>query len=125
MQFIKVHVTRNELVSQTVAVRAWEVPLLELIHGQEKVEITGEVDSPHPWPEDPASEYARLELAYKATPDEKGETMNVVATVYGAGSMGQRKLHQAMKEAVSDYEKARKRRKPAPVGDSADPLAAS
>lgn len=89
MRKLKVHVRINELHTQPLDVPPWEVPLLAVIHGENEIEVQGEMfdDQPVPSAED---EYERLHRRYGAH-SETPEQPYVVA-VYGAHGAGIRAL---------------------------------
>lgn len=43
MRYVELRVERNEHLMIARAVPPWEVPVLQLIHGEEKVVVTGEI----------------------------------------------------------------------------------
>lgn len=101
MRYAQVEVTRNEAISHTVTVTPWELPLLEFVHPrQEGVVQKGFVDRPDmEYPADLESEYARLDSVYRGAPNNKGDTVSVVSSVYGEGTLGLRRLGEEVERA--------------------------
>jgi hypothetical protein len=85
MRYLVVQITHSPMAVYSVEVPAWEVPVLEAVHGQDETVIVDDRDYPRRAP--PAnvqSEYDRLALKYKK--NEGDQTF--VSLVYGAGSRG-------------------------------------
>lgn len=99
MLFVKVKVRRSEHESTNVEIPVWELPVLQVVHTEELVEVLEEdlvVDRQYP---DPQSEYARLEARYKK--DVETDT-TYVAAVYGRAPMGVKKLADAIADVRRD-----------------------
>lgn len=112
MQYVKVNILRDETAAVSVYVGAWEVPVLELKHSEERITLDGTVDRPNrPWPEDARSEMQRLSTLYglKGSGDD---AMSYAERVYGEGSMGVKRLAEAIEKAklAAEGEKPKKAR---------------
>jgi hypothetical protein len=100
MRYLKIEIRRNELSSFAEVIPAYELPIVQNIHGEESVQVHGEVDFPeNPWPVDAAAEHARLEQRYGKI--ENTDTPQVVA-IYGVGMAGYRKLALAIQQAFNE-----------------------
>lgn len=78
-------IRRDELTVLKVSVAEWEVPLLQLVHGEEMVTV----EPGEPWadrdPPDVSDEYQRLYAKYKTPAEESGAPgQRAVVLVYGA-----------------------------------------
>jgi hypothetical protein len=99
MRFTLVTVTRDETSSMPIHVGAWEIPVLEAKHGEERISVGDEVDFPdRPWPEDARSEMQRLSQLYGMT-GAGDDALSFAERAYGAGSTGIKALEKAMKAA--------------------------
>jgi len=99
MHFVKVNVLRDETATMNIAVAAWEVPVLEAKHGEERLTIGETVEvKGREWPTDARSEMQRLSKLYGVT-GAGDEALSFAERVYGAGSMGVKALERAMKDA--------------------------
>lgn len=96
MQFAKVLVERSEHLSIPLAVGEWEVPILQLIHGPEKVIVLGETEQVNRELPDVNAEFDRLTRRYGS--DVKTEQPFVVM-VYGQPPMGTKGLALAMSKS--------------------------
>lgn len=93
MRFVKVLVERSEHLSIPVILGEWEVPILQMIHGVEKVKLSGEfIDLDRELPSAEA-EFDRLSNRYGA--DVKTE-QPFVSMVYGQPPMGTNGLAAAI-----------------------------
>lgn len=95
LKYIRAKIRLSELHSQNVTVPAWELPLLQAIHGTGVREI-GDVHVDRPAPA-AADEFARLAGKYRHpenTPDNP-----YVAQVYGAFGPGVARLQQEIDKA--------------------------
>lgn len=81
MRFLKLQVVKSALSQPIVEVVPWELPILQLIHGEGQVIQVGEVEVAREYP-DPASEFNRLNARYGSI-SEGGEPKSVVVLVYG------------------------------------------
>lgn len=113
MHYTKVTIQRDETTSMEILVGAWEVPILEAVHGAERMTVgdTREVKN-RAWPDNAASEMQRLNKLYGTT--GAGDNAQTYAeTVYGAGSRGIKALEKAIAEARAEAEaEAPKRGRP-------------
>jgi hypothetical protein len=99
MQFRKVNILRDETTSVLALVAEWEVPLLEAVHGEERLTIGELVEAKNrEWPTDARSEFGRLGSLYGTT-GSGDNALSFVERVYGAGSIGVKNLERAMAEA--------------------------
>ena len=93
IRMVNVLVERSEHLSIPRAIGAWELPVLELVHGPEKVTITkGFVYVDRELP-DPQAEFERLDKRYL---EESGQPW--VALAY-AGARGVKDLEKAIAES--------------------------
>lgn len=108
MHFTKVTINRNETTSLVIHVGAWEVPVLEAKHGEERITVGELVEFKNrPWPEDARSEMQRLNQLYGVT--GAGDNASTFAEkVYGQGSAGVKALGAAIKTARAEAEPKRK-----------------
>ncbi len=109
MHYVKVTVSRDETASMVLHVGAWEAPILEAKHGEERLAI-GELKEfkTREWPTDARSEMQRLNQLYGRT--GSGDNAPTFAeTVYGQGSVGVKALGAAMAQARKDAEGPAKR----------------
>lgn len=112
MRYTQVTVTRNETTSIVIHVGAWEVPILESVHGNERLLIGESKDFKNrPWPDNAAGEMERLNKLYGRTGDGDSAPSHAEA-VYGAGSRGIKALEAAIAEAKAKYEKPKRGRPP-------------
>ncbi len=102
MHYQQVLVTRNETTSMEVLVGPWELPILEAIHGDERMAIGELRDYPRrPYPDDARSEMQRLSKLYGST--GAGDNSPTHAErVYGTGTAGVRALHEAIERAKAE-----------------------
>lgn len=112
MHYTQVRINRDEMTGLVVHVGAWEVPILEAKHGESKLEVGELKDFPRrDWPQDAASEMQRLNTLYgiKGSGDA---AMSYAERVYGEGSMGVKRLQEAIDAAKLAAEpKAKRARK--------------
>lgn len=94
--FEKVLVTRNEAHKQMVRVPKWEIPILQAIHGQNNVNVTGEKTLLKRAVPEPGAERDRLILKYGK---DREMNMTFVEIVYGNGARGVEQLAQAIAKA--------------------------
>lgn len=98
IKFKVLRIAATEHTKHRVEVAAWEVPVLEALHGGENIEevdgFTVDRDAP-----DAAEEFQRLAARYK-----KGDGMEVpyVASVYGNHTVGINALRAAITEATTE-----------------------
>lgn len=100
MHFTLVNIHRDETASLPVHVGAWEVPVLQEKHGEERITVGELKEFPaRAWPTDAASEMDRLVKLYGSK--GSGEAATPYAhIVYGSGSRGVKALAAAIKEAI-------------------------
>ncbi len=125
MHFTLVNIHRDETTSMAVHVGAWEVPILQEKHGEERIAVGGLKERTNrEWPTDAAAEMARLCKLYGSK--GSGEAAIPYAQlVYGAGARGIKALGAAMAEAreaaqpkaAKVAKKAGRPRKAAPAAD--------
>lgn len=97
---VQVQINKSETTIATISVPPWELPVLAAVHGDDRIVPTGvtvPVSRPKP---DAAAEFDRLTIKYK----QNRETgVDYVASVYGTGSLGVRRLADEMaREGESD-----------------------
>jgi hypothetical protein len=96
MKYISVKLTRSETESVQRDMPPWEIPVLQMVHGPEKVEIVGEKDvSDQEYPE-AAMEFDRLSRRYS---DDPATNVFHVAAVYGQPPFGVNKLAEEIERA--------------------------
>lgn len=111
MRFVTAEVKRDTNHSHSADYAPWEIPILQFIHEEGNVLVTGETVVADRELPDPTDEMARLVTRYGKS--EGGKTP-IVLEVYGAGQAGFAALTAAIeKERVNSRETA-----------GADPLAA-
>lgn len=93
MRMVKVVVGRDERLSIPAMVAAWEIPILQFIHGAEQVRVGAAVPArkKKAYP-DVQDEYDRLHRRYGEDIDEK----SYVGLVYGALPIGLRELAKSI-----------------------------
>lgn len=99
--YICVSLQKNEHFSTPVWIYPWELPVFAAAHRKNGItEIGRKVFKklPNAIPQ-VATEYDRLEVRYKGP---EGSDISYVAAVYGHGSMGLKKLQEAMQEAAKE-----------------------
>lgn len=64
MRMVKILVVRDERLSIPCVLGAWEIPILQLIHGHEKVEVQDDYVRVSRDPPDAFAEFERLEKRY-------------------------------------------------------------
>lgn len=98
LKFMKVEIRRNESHTLPLEVAAWEVPILQAVHGDVEVIEEKLVDREAP---DAADEFARLANRYGQVRNEDGgKGIPYVASVYGNFGPGTATLARAIKAAV-------------------------
>lgn len=102
MRRFNVSIQRSELLTIPDQVGEWEIPILQLVHGPEAVAISTSVKDANSYPA-ASVEYERLERRYGENP---ATGTSRVAEVYGPAPGGVRILHQAIKEAALEHERA-------------------
>lgn len=99
MRYVKVNVRRDESADIPVHVAPWEVPVMEAVHGEDRLTIGETVDFPNrEWPDDAKSEFSRLGALYGRTGGGDND-QSWVERAYGSGSTGVKALEKAMAEA--------------------------
>ncbi len=108
MHYTQVEITRDETASMNVLVGAWELPILEAKHGDERMKV-GELREfkNREWPTDPRSEMQRLNRLYGVT-GSGDNAVSFAEKVYGSGSAGIKALGAAMEAARKAAEPKRK-----------------
>jgi len=101
IKYVTADIQINELHTQRVEVPAWEVPVLEAVHGA-SVSVTSErlFDRPAPGAED---EFRRLANRYREATNEDGSKgIPYVASVYGQFGVGTANLGRAIAAATEE-----------------------
>ncbi len=96
---VRVEIRKNECSTLNGAYPAWELPILEAVHGPDKVVVVGEklIDRDAPEPRD---EFTRLNTRYKRGRNEDGsQGTPFVHMVYGQLG-GEKKLADAIQEHI-------------------------
>lgn len=101
MRTLKIEIKRSELMSATIFVPRWELPILYLVHGKANVAVKGEVDNDRPWPTRASEEYSRLEQVYGHDKDSGASEM-FVALAYGKDLGGVQALGNRIRELIKD-----------------------
>lgn len=102
MRMVNVLVERSEHLAIPRAVGAWEVPVLELVHGTDKVRVLDTVTEVNRELPDPLAEFERLERRY-GRDEESGRSW--VSQAY-AGARGINDLERAMQDSQAAVEEA-------------------
>jgi hypothetical protein len=109
MHYLTVTINRDETTGIPALVGAWELPILEAKHGEERL-VVGELveRANRPWPEDVRSEMNRLGRLYGVT--GSGDNAGTFAEkVYGSGSQGVKALAAAIAAAKKEAAKLTKK----------------
>jgi hypothetical protein len=109
MHYLSVTINRDETTGIPALVGAWELPILEAKHGEERL-VVGELveRANRPWPSDVRSEMNRLGRLYGVT--GSGDNAGTFAEkVYGTGSLGIKALDAAIKDAIKEAAKLTKK----------------
>jgi hypothetical protein len=105
MSKIKHHVLevrRDELLTVSRIVPAWELPVLQAIHGADAITEVGETSLERELP-NAGDEYHRLENRYgKSKKDDNSDGPTYISLVYGENIMGVRALNAAIQGAAED-----------------------
>jgi len=94
-------IQRTELLTISETVPEWEIPLLQLIHGPERVSVKDFTLDEKNYPA-PAAEYERLEKRYREDP---ATGASYVSQIYGPAPGGARILMQAIKNAALEQDR--------------------
>lgn len=94
MRRLNVRLTRSENESAQLAIPAWEIPVLQAVHGPEKVEVDedSETFDELPYP-NAGQEFDRLSRRYK---EDIQSGVLFVAAIYGQPPLGLNKLAEAI-----------------------------
>lgn len=114
MKYVSVKLTRSETESVQRDMPRWEIPVLQMVHGPEKVEILGEKDVPDQEYPDAMQEFDRLSRRYGAEP---GSEIFHVAAVYGQPPFGVTKLEEEIDKARKAPRKAVAQRTPVAIDE--------
>jgi hypothetical protein len=93
----RVIIERDPMTKTPKTVWPWEVPILRLRYGDEKVEVLGDVIVPYAELPDAQEEYLRLRQVYGIESDTKQSHVDLA---YGRGQVGWELLEKAIKAAV-------------------------
>jgi len=96
MKYVSVQLIRSETESVQRDMPPWEVAVLQMVHGPEKVKVVGEKDVPDQDYPDAYQEFDRLSQRYGA--DTKSDVY-FVAAVYGQPPFGVTKLAEEIERA--------------------------
>lgn len=109
MHYTQVTIARDETTSMSVLVGAWEVPILQAKHGEERIEV-GELKEfkSREWPQDARSEMQRLNQLYGVT-GSGDNAVSFAERIYGGGSVGVAALARAIEVARAAAEPKQKR----------------
>jgi hypothetical protein len=99
--YYQVLLEKNEHFSQPCWVYPWEMPVFAAVHRKSGMTDLGKRAFNKRFAPNAKTEYDRLENKYKGP---EGSDMTYVAGVYGHGSVGIKKLHEAMVEAAKETE---------------------
>lgn len=111
IKYARLSIRRSELHTAEVAVPAWEVPLIEAVHGKAEegeaaVTVLGDVYVERTPPQ-PQDEYLRLQNRYRdAKNDDGSKSLPYVAAVYGQFGVGQAALAGAIRAATTEVSEA-------------------
>jgi hypothetical protein len=120
LKYISAKIRLSELHAQNVAIPAWELPILQAVHGAGVSEV-GELEVDRPAPE-AADEFQRLAMKYRH-PENSPESP-FVAQVYGAFGPGISRLAQEIERAVIKPKAKRAPKVAAKQNEDVDPLVA-
>jgi hypothetical protein len=105
IQFKTIDIRRSENTTIRKDVPAWEVPVLEAVHGD--VTVIDDLSVSSPIGPNANDEYMRLSNLYKNTKNEDGsQGVPFVAAVYGQFQQGIEALGEAIAKSVSAEENA-------------------
>lgn len=99
--YYQVLLEKNEHCSTPVWVYPWELPVFSAAHRHSGITELGKRTFNKRFAPNAQTEYDRLAQRYKGP---EGQDMPYVTTVYGPGSLGVKKLHEAMVEAAKETE---------------------
>ena len=99
--YIQALLEKNEHFSTPVWIYPWELPVFAAAHRNNGITELGKQTFNKQVAPTAQSEYERLGMRYKGP---EGSDLSYVSTVYGHGSMGVKKLHDAMSEAAKETE---------------------
>ena len=111
IRYVRLNIRRSELHTVEVAVPAWEVPIIEAMHGkpdegETAVTVLGDTLIEKKPPR-PADEYTRLANRYKdAKNDDGSKSLPYVSAVYGQFGVGQGALASAIRAATVELSDA-------------------
>lgn len=100
MRYVDVLIERDERLSIPRQVPSWEIPVLQLVHGEEKIIVKGDINVPQRDYPAASDEFNRLVQRYGE--DVATETPYVVM-VYGQGPRGTQALEEAIKKDRESY----------------------
>lgn len=125
MHYTKVTINRDELTGLVIHVGAWELPILEAKHGEERMTV-GELQEfkGRPWPKDARSEMQRLGQLYGRT-GAGDNSPSFAEVVYGTGAAGIRALDAAIKAAIQASEGKQKKPRGRPAKGTEDLIGAA
>lgn len=97
LKYVEVEIRRSEMSTVVKQVAEWELPILEVMHGEPKHIRDIPVDRPEPSAKE---EMERLQNAYGVTRDENGvRGITYVESVYGQHRPGIQALERAIRAA--------------------------
>ena len=99
--YYRVVLEKNEHFSTPVWIYPWELPVFSAVHRKSALTELDKRAFNKRFAPEAAVEYSRLENKYKGP---EGSDVSYAATVYGHGSTGVKKLHEAMVEAAKETE---------------------
>jgi hypothetical protein len=96
----RVEIRKDEHTTLPTAVPAWELPILQVVHGPDNVKVVGEklIDRQPPEAHD---EFVRLTNRYGRSEQEDG-TKGPPFTHIVWGQLGQQKLAEAIQSAITE-----------------------
>lgn len=97
--YVQVLLERNENYSMPVWIYPWELPVFAAVHRRSGVSELRRAVFDKKFAPRADAEFERLETKYKAP---EGSDISYVATIYGHGSIGVRKLQEEMQRAAEE-----------------------
>lgn len=97
--YVQVLLQKNEHFSTPVWMFPWELPVFAAAHRNNGITELGRRTFNKKFAPNAQAEYDRLAARYKGA---EGSDMTYVSAVYGHGSMGVKKLHEAMTETAKE-----------------------
>lgn len=100
MRHVVIEIHRSELATMRREIGAWELPIVQMLHGVGNVKVLGDRDDGRNdnWPRRASEEYSRLERLYGV--DKNGDGKPFVFKAYGEAPGGVMQLGSAIRRAI-------------------------